>query len=59
MNESSAKSLTKAQKIFTEAPEEYQKLIREILKDERDVVHLKTRPNIQKKVYEHVKRIIK
>ena len=49
----------KSQQIFAEAPEDVQNLIRAILKDERDVMHLKKRPKIQQKVLDHVKRVVK
>lgn len=53
------KKLTRAQEIFKGAPAEYQALIREILKEERDVMHLKRRSDIHTRLYEHVKRVIK
>lgn len=55
----STKKLTRAQELFKEAPAEYQTLIREILKEERDVMHLKRRSDIHTRLYEHVKRVIK
>lgn len=51
------KSLPKV--VFAAATPEYQALIREILKEEREVQHLKRRPDIHTKIYEHVRRIIK
>lgn len=53
------KKLTRAQEIFKTAAPEYQTLIREILKEERDVMHLKRRSDIHTRLYEHVKRVIK
>ena len=53
------KKLTRAQEIFKEASPEYQTLIRDILKEERDVMHLKRRSDIHTRLYEHVKRVIK
>lgn len=44
--------------LFKAAPEEHQKLVRAILADERKVHHLRTRPGIHQKIYDHVKRII-
>ncbi len=38
---------------------EYQALIRDILREERDVMHLKRRSDIHLRLYEHVKRVIK
>lgn len=55
----STKKLTRAQELFKAAPEEYQTLIREILKEERDVMHLKRRSDIHTRLYDHVKRVIK
>jgi len=51
--------LTEAQEIFIEADKNHQKLIRDILKDERDVMHLKRRSDIYHRIYEHVRRIIR
>ncbi len=53
------KRLTRAQEIFKAACQEYQTLIRDILKEERDVMHLKRRSDIHTRLYEHVKRVIK
>jgi hypothetical protein len=53
------KKLTRAQEIFKAASPEYQTLIREILKDEREVMHLKRRNDIHQRLFEHVKRVIK
>lgn len=53
------KKLTRAQEIFKAATPEYQTLIRDILKEERDVMHLKRRSDIHQRIYEHVKRVIK
>lgn len=53
------KKLTRAQEIFKASSPEYQTLIRDILKDERDVMHLKRRNDIHQRLFEHVKRVIK
>lgn len=53
------RKLTRAQEIFKAAPQEYQTLIRDILKEERDVMHLKRRSDIHTRIYDHVKRVIK
>ncbi|GAC1467429.1 MAG: hypothetical protein PVSMB11_03010 [Desulfuromonadaceae bacterium] len=53
------KKLTRAQELFKSASPEYQALIRDILKEERDVMHLKRRSDIHQRLYEHVKRVIK
>jgi hypothetical protein len=54
-----AKKLTRAQELFKSAPPEYQTLVRDILKEERDVMHLKRRSDIHTRIYDHVKRVIK
>jgi len=54
-----SKKLTRAQEIFKMSSPEYQALIRDILKEERDVMHLKRRSDIHQRLYEHVKRVIK
>lgn len=53
------KKLTRAQEIFKSAITEYQSLIRDILKEERDVMYMKRRNEIHQRLYEHVKRVIK
>lgn len=51
--------LTRAQEVFKAASSEYQTLIRDILKEERDVMHLRRRSDIHQRLYDHIKRIIK
>lgn len=51
--------LTRAQEIFKSATPEYQNLIRDVLKEERDVMHLRRRSDIHQRLYDHIKRIIK
>lgn len=51
--------LTRAQEIFKAAKPEYQTLIRDVLVEERKVMHLKKRPEIQQRIYDHIKRIVK
>jgi hypothetical protein len=51
--------LSRAQEIFKSANPEYKDLIREFLKEERDVMHLKRRSDIHQRLYEHIKRVIK
>ena len=51
--------LTPAQEIFKSAKAEYKELIRDVLKEERDVMHLKRRSDIHQRLYEHIKRVIK
>ena len=51
--------LTHAQNIFKSAKPEYQTLIRDILKEERDVLHYQRRSDIYQRIYDHIKRVIK
>ena len=53
------RSITRAQEIFKAANPEYQALIRDVLKEERDVMHLKRRSEIHQRLYNHIKRIVK
>ncbi len=48
-----------ALEIFKAASPDHQSLIREILREERDVQHLKRRSDIHTRLYEHVRRLIK
>jgi hypothetical protein len=45
--------------IFQGASKEHQNLIREILKEEREVQHMTRRSEIHTKIYDHVRRLIK
>ncbi|WP_028324756.1 hypothetical protein [Desulfatirhabdium butyrativorans] len=58
-SDTSTQNLTGAKEIFKNAKPEYQILIRDILKDERALMHLKRRPEIHQKIYDHIKRVIK
>lgn len=58
-NSQEFKVLTRAQEIFKIAAPEYRSLIRDILKEERDVMHLKRRSDIHQRLYEHIRRVIK
>jgi hypothetical protein len=49
---------TRSQQLFLDAPEEYQKLVRDILKEEREVMHLLRRPEIHQKIVNLVRRHI-
>jgi hypothetical protein len=51
--------LSRAQAIFKSSQQEIQILIRDILKEERDVMHLKRRSDIHQRLYDHIKRVIK
>ena len=53
------KSLMKAMEIFKNATPGYQQLLRDILKEERDVMHLKRRSDIHQRIYDHIKRVVK
>ena len=53
------KKLTRAQEIFKAANQDYQTLIRDVLREEREVMHLKRRSDIHTRIYDHVKRVIK
>lgn len=48
-----------SQQIFLDAAEDVQNLIKAVLRDERDVMHLKRRPKIHQKILDHVKRVVK
>lgn len=54
-----ATRISRAQEIFKNAKPEYKELIREFLKEERDVMHLKRRSDIHQRLYDHIKRVIK
>lgn len=49
---------TRSQQEFVKAPEQIQQLVRAVLRDERDVMHLKRRPEIHQKILDHVKQRI-
>lgn len=51
--------LTRSQQEFTKAREEIKDLIRNVLKEEREVMHLRRRSEIYQSILDHVKRIIK
>lgn len=57
--EHQGRRLTRAQELFKSAKPDYQSLIRDILKEERDVMHLKRRSDIHQRLYDHIKRAIK
>jgi hypothetical protein len=52
-------SLSRAQEIFKSAIPEYKELIRNFLKEERDVMHLRRRSDIHQRLYDNIKRVIK
>jgi hypothetical protein len=51
-------NLTRSQKLFLQSPEEIQKLLRDILKEEREVMHMLKRPEIHQKIVNLVRRHI-
>jgi len=53
--------LTRSQKAFVEAPEPIQRLIRQVLAEERQVMHLssKTGTSIHQKILDQVKSVIR
>jgi hypothetical protein len=53
------KNQTAAKQIFSKASPQHQDLIREILREERDVQHLKRRADIYTRIYERIRRLIK
>jgi hypothetical protein len=59
VDDQTARNLSRAQEIFKSAKPEYKELIREFLKEERDVMHLKRRSDIHQRLYDHIKRVIK
>jgi len=50
---------TRSQEAFLKSTEEIQGLVRSVLRDERDVMHLRRRPEIHQKILDHVKRIVR
>lgn len=53
------KTQTRAKQIFSKATPEHQELIRDILREEREVINMKRRSDIHTRLYEHIRRIIK
>jgi hypothetical protein len=50
---------TRAREIFSKASPEHQALIRDILREEREVVNMRRRSDIHTRLYDHIRRIIK
>lgn len=48
-----------SEKIFSNASEECKNIIRFILNEERNYMHLKKRSEIHAKIYSHVKKVVK
>lgn len=51
--------ITRAQEIFRSSSQEHKELIKRILEEERDVMHLKRRSDIHQRIYDHIMRAIK
>jgi hypothetical protein len=49
---------TRSQREFLKAPEPIQQLVRAVLAEERDVMHLKRRSEIYQKILDHVRQRI-
>ncbi len=49
---------TKSRDEFMKAPDEIRELIKAVLQEERQVMHMKTRPDIHKNILQHVKRLV-
>jgi hypothetical protein len=49
---------TRSQQIFLDASEELQRLVRDILREEREVMHLERRPQIHQKIVTLIRRHI-
>ena len=56
---STTKKLTRSQEAFVAAPRELQDLMKSVLAEEREVMHLRRRADIHQSILEHVKRIIR
>jgi hypothetical protein len=48
-----------AKEIFRKASPDHQKLIQDILREEREVINMRRRSDIHTRLYEHVRRLIK
>ncbi len=49
---------TRSQQEFVNAPEHLQQILRAVLREEREVMHLRRRPEIHQKIFDHVRRIV-
>ncbi len=43
---------------FLKAPEHVRELVKAVLQEERQVMHMRTRPDIHKNILQHVKRLV-
>ena len=55
----SNESKSSAKEIFSKASPEHQALIRDILREEREVINMRRRSDIHTRLYDHIRRIIK
>ena len=49
---------TRSREEFLKASEEIRELIKSVLQEERQVMHMRTRPDIHKNILQHVKRLV-
>lgn len=59
MSNETPTSQSKAKQIFSKASPEHQALIRDILREEREVINMRRRADIHTRLYDHIRRIIK
>lgn len=59
MSNDSETTQTRAKQIFSKASPEHQALIRDILREEREVINMRRRSDIHTRLYDHIRRIIK
>ena len=57
-NEKSAPQ-SRAKQVFSTAKPEHQALIKDILREEREVINMRRRSDIHTRLYEHIRRLIK
>lgn len=50
---------TRAQQIFIDSPDDLKKLIKDVLEEERKVMHKQHRSKIHQNIYDQVKRLIR
>ncbi len=59
MSSSPNSSPSRAKEIFSKASPEHQALVRDILREEREVINMRRRSDIHTRLYDHIRRIIK
>ena len=57
-NKDAPREQTRSQQEFLKAPEPIQQLVRSVLGEERDVMHLRRRSEIYQKILDHVRQRI-